>query len=214
MSSPAVGIEDRQTIREAEQLMNRYGLRPLPSSGRGRAIASAIWNARRLPGYSPRTGRHAGFRIHAAHHPDGPAGRPSPTPHEDHRGRAPAAGSVVEKNEVIGVVTRTDLINMFVEDPSGVPIPVNTSARERNLAKLLSTRLPQPMLHMLHRAGELGDRLRVSVYAVGGFVRDIMLSRPAVEFDDVDLVVEGDGIAFARALAQELEAASASTGPS
>ncbi|MFQ9865863.1 MAG: hypothetical protein ACLRWP_01405 [Bilophila wadsworthia] len=89
-------------------------------------------------------------------------------------------------------------------DPSGVPIPVNTSARERNLAKLLSTRLPQPMLHMLHRAGELGDRLQVSVYAVGGFVRDIMLSRPAVEFDDVDLVVEGDGIAFARALAQEL----------
>ena len=60
------------------------------------------------------------------------------------------------------------------------------------------------MLHMLHRAGELGDRLQVSVYAVGGFVRDIMLSRPAVEFDDVDLVVEGDGIAFARALAQEL----------
>ncbi|MFQ8737226.1 MAG: CBS domain-containing protein [Bilophila wadsworthia] len=88
---------------------------------------------------------------------------------------------VVEKNEVIGVVTRTDLINMFVEDPSGVPIPVNTSARERNLAKLLSTRLPQPMLHMLHRAGELGDRLQVSVYAVGGFVRDIMLSRLAVE---------------------------------
>lgn len=60
------------------------------------------------------------------------------------------------------------------------------------------------MLHMLHRAGELGDRLQVSVYAVGGFVRDIMLSRPAVEFDDVDLVVEGDGIAFAKALAQEL----------
>ena len=35
-------------------------------------------------------------------------------------------------------------------------------------------------------------------------MRDIMLSRPAIEFDDVDLVVEGDGIAFARALAQEL----------
>lgn len=101
---------------------------------------------------------------------------------------------VVEKNEVIGVVTRTDLINMFVEDPSGVPIPVNTSARERNLAKLLSTRLPQPMLHMLHRAGELGDRLQVSVYAVGGFVRDIMLQPPRRgSSDDVDLVVEGDG---------------------
>ncbi|MFQ8737227.1 MAG: hypothetical protein ACLSAH_15555 [Bilophila wadsworthia] len=30
MSSPAVGIEDRQTIREAEQLMNRYGLKAAP----------------------------------------------------------------------------------------------------------------------------------------------------------------------------------------
>lgn len=121
---------------------------------------------------------------------------------------------VVEKNEVIGVVTRTDLINMFVEDPSGVPIPVNTSARERNLAKLLSTRLPQPMLHMLHRAGELGDRLQVSVYAVGGFVRDIMLSRPAVEFDDVDLVVEATASPLPGRWRRNLEAASASTGPS
>lgn len=49
MSSPAVGIEDRQTIREAEQLMNRYGLKAAPVFRRGRAIASAIWNARRLP---------------------------------------------------------------------------------------------------------------------------------------------------------------------
>ena len=205
MSSPAVGIEDRQTIREAEQLMNRYGLKAAPVFRAGtrhcigymecqtasKAIAHELGDMP-VSEYMQRTILTVP--------PDAPLQRLMKIIVGAHQRLVP----VVEKNEVIGVVTRTDLINMFVEDPSGVPIPVNTSARERNLAKLLSTRLPQPMLHMLHRAGELGDRLQVSVYAVGGFVRDIMLSRPAVEFDDVDLVVEGDGIAFARALAQEL----------
>ena len=205
MSSPAVGIEDRQTIREAEQLMNRYGLKAAPVFRAGtrhcigymecqtasKAIAHELGDMP-VSEYMQRTILTVP--------PDAPLQRLMKIIVGAHQRLVP----VVEKNEVIGVVTRTDLINMFVEDPSGVPIPVNTSARERNLAKLLSTRLPQPMLHMLHRAGELGDRLQVSVYAVGGFVRDIMLSRPAVEFDDVDLVVEGDGIAFAKALAQEL----------
>ena len=205
MSSPAVGIEDRQTIREAEQIMNRYGLKAAPVFRAGtrhcigymecqtasKAIAHELGDMP-VSEYMQRTILTVP--------PDAPLQRLMKIIVGAHQRLVP----VVEKNEVIGVVTRTDLINMFVEDPSGVPIPVNTSARERNLAKLLSTRLPQPMLRMLHRAGELGDRLQVSVYAVGGFVRDIMLSRPAVEFDDVDLVVEGDGIAFAKALAQEL----------
>src|SRR6185312_1060567 len=39
------------------------------------------------------------------------------------------------------------------------------------------------------------------VYLVGGTVRDLLLGEPGF---DVDLAVEGDGQAFARALAQEL----------
>ncbi len=205
MSAPAVGIEDRQTIREAETIMNRYGLKAAPVFRTGtrhcigymecqiaaRAIAHELGDMP-VSEYMQRTILTVP--------PDAPLQRLMKIIVGAHQRLVP----VVENNEVIGVVTRTDLINMFVEDPSGVPIPANASARERNLAKLLSTRLPQPMLHMLRKAGELGDRLHVSVYAVGGFVRDIMLSRPAIEFDDVDLVVEGDGIAFARALAQEL----------
>src|SRR6185295_10740104 len=46
----------------------------------------------------------------------------------------------------------------------------------------------------------LAKRTSVSVYAVGGFVRDLLLGRPNV---DIDLVVEGDAIAFARAFAKE-----------
>ena len=205
MSSPAVGIEDRQSIREAEQIMNRYGLKAAPVFRTGtrhcigymecqiasKAISHELGDMP-VSEYMQRTVLTVP--------PDAPLQRLMKIIVGAHQRLVP----VVEKNEVVGVVTRTDLVNMFVEDPSGVPIPVNTSGRERNLAKLLSTRLPQPMLRMLHTAGELADSLHVNVYAVGGFVRDIMLSRPAVEFDDVDLVVESDGIAFAKELAKKL----------
>ncbi len=50
-------------------------------------------------------------------------------------------------------------------------------------------------------AGAMGERLGSSVWAVGGFVRDVLLRRESV---DLDLVVEGDGPAFARRLAGEI----------
>ena len=158
MSAPAVGIEDRQTIREAETIMNRYGLKAAPVFRTGtRHCIGYMECQNRGPGHRPRAWGHARLRIHAAHHPDRAAGRSLQRLMKIIVGAHQRLVPVVENNEVIGVVTRTDLINMFVEDPSGVPIPANASARERNLAKLLSTRLPQPMLHMLRKAGELGE---------------------------------------------------------
>lgn len=51
---------------------------------------------------------------------------------------------------------------------------------------------------VLESVPEIAEAENVSVYLVGGMVRDLFLRRPN---EDVDLVVEGDGIAFARALA-------------
>jgi tRNA nucleotidyltransferase (CCA-adding enzyme) len=56
-------------------------------------------------------------------------------------------------------------------------------------------------LALLRLAGRLGEGMGAPAYAVGGFVRDLLLGRPA---PDLDLVVEGDGIAFARRLAEEI----------
>lgn len=104
--------------------------------------------------------------------------------------------------EVVGVITRTDLINILVEEPARVPESLlPESRRERNIRSLLHERLPDTHFRLLQLAGQLGDRLGVPVYAVGGFVRDILLGRPNL---DLDVVVEGDGIAFARTLAHEL----------
>lgn len=54
---------------------------------------------------------------------------------------------------------------------------------------------------ILRKAGLLGDEKQVQVYVVGGFVRDLFMGRPLTE---IDLMVVGDGIAFARSLARRL----------
>ena len=59
-------------------------------------------------------------------------------------------------------------------------------------------RLPQEHLSLLRDLGNLADEGRVALYLVGGVVRDLLLKR---ENWDLDLTVEGDGIAFARLVA-------------
>jgi tRNA nucleotidyltransferase (CCA-adding enzyme) len=62
-------------------------------------------------------------------------------------------------------------------------------------------RTGEARLALLRLAGRLGEGMGAPAFAVGGFVRDLLLGRPA---PDLDLVVEGDGIAFARRLAAEV----------
>ena len=58
----------------------------------------------------------------------------------------------------------------------------------------MKERFPERVQNLLVEFGKVGDELGYSVYAVGGFVRDLLLR---VENFDVDIVVEGDGIRLA-----------------
>ncbi len=82
----------------------------------------------------------------------------------------------------------------------GVTMPVS---RRGNLGATLRKRLPRRVVRLLRDAGELADRLDMSAYVVGGFVRDLLRGLPNL---DLDLVVEGDGLKFARTLAEGLHA--------
>ena len=64
-------------------------------------------------------------------------------------------------------------------------------------------RLPQERLSLLRDLGNLADEDGVSLYLVGGVVRDLLLKRKDW---DLDLAVEGDGIAFARLVADRYRA--------
>src|SRR6266511_3626299 len=78
----------------------------------------------------------------------------------------------------------------------GAPAPRRPAARTAT-----ESRSGEARLWLLRVAGKVGEGLGTPVFAVGGFVRDLLLEIPA---PDVDLLVEGDGVAFARQLCEEL----------
>lgn len=55
---------------------------------------------------------------------------------------------------------------------------------------------------LIKRLGEIADKYSFEVYAVGGYVRDRILSR---ERKEIDLLVVGDGVEFARIVSKELK---------
>jgi len=100
---------------------------------------------------------------------------------------------VVQDGRVLGIVTRTDLIKLW----SAPPRP----SRQAQIADLLGQTLPGPLIELLLAARDQANDLGYSLYVVGGFVRDLLLGHPTL---DLDLVVEGDAIALARQLAEQL----------
>ncbi len=60
--------------------------------------------------------------------------------------------------------------------------------------------LPGEALALVREAGALAAARRVELYLVGGVVRDLLLGRSS---SDLDLVVEGDAIGLAEALAEQ-----------
>lgn len=71
------------------------------------------------------------------------------------------------------------------------------------LRPALLERLPVRIVGLLREIGALGDQRGCHVYVVGGVVRDLLLGHVTL---DLDLAVEGDGIAFARAVADRYRA--------
>jgi tRNA nucleotidyltransferase (CCA-adding enzyme) len=68
-----------------------------------------------------------------------------------------------------------------------------------NIASEIKTRIPRESLDLVKVAGVLASDQGLSLYLVGGTVRDILLGRPNL---DLDLVVEGDAPSLARRLAK------------
>ncbi len=94
--------------------------------------------------------------------------------------------------EIIGIVTRTDLIKILTPDVNGNEI--------NNILNRLEARLSSSRLALLKATTEIAQKHHQAVYIVGGFVRDLLLDRPS---QDYDLVIEGDAIALGHALVKE-----------
>ncbi len=107
---------------------------------------------------------------------------------------------VIDQGWIQGVITRTDLLSYLVQHNKAVKesehlISQRQNARKRQVGNMLDQRLDRHTLELLKDIGMAGDEMGLGTYVVGGFVRDLMLGRP---IDDIDIVVEGNGIAFAK----------------
>ena len=113
---------------------------------------------------------------------------------------------VMDQGEIKGVITRTDLLNYLVQHDKAVKrtdqlVFKKQSARKRRIENIMTQRLDDRTMDLLKSIGAAGDELGIHLYVVGGFVRDLLLQR---KVEDIDIVVEGDGIAFARYVAEKL----------
>lgn len=112
---------------------------------------------------------------------------------------------VMENDKIEGVITRTDLLNILVRQTNHTlgnfrdPHRESIQPRTRNIIKFMKERLSNRLLEMLETIGEAARDTGVSAYVVGGFVRDLFLFR---KNEDVDIVIEGDGVTFAKAYAK------------
>ncbi|GBE15810.1 multifunctional CCA protein [bacterium BMS3Abin14] len=117
---------------------------------------------------------------------------------------------VMDERKIIGVITRTDLLEAMHEDFKRTRayedfkgIEAAGTERARNIRELMKETLSERTLNVLVVAGEVSESMGFRAYLVGGLVRDIILRN---KNQDVDLVVEGDGIEFGHRLASRLKA--------
>ncbi len=100
---------------------------------------------------------------------------------------------VVDEGDIIGVVTRTDLITMW-----GTPSP---PSHRLQMASRLERALSNPVLALVRRISRTAQAMGFVPYFVGGLVRDLLLGQPIF---DLDMVIEGNAIPLAERLADEL----------
>lgn len=114
-----------------------------------------------------------------------------------------------------GIVTRTDLMRFLGKRSPGVtgkkqpgdvfikPAGADNLESIEDLTPLINKVLSPRLQRLLLLIGQRADKDGVSVYLVGGVVRDLLMGRGIPE--DLDLVVIPDAISFARTLNRNLQ---------
>jgi len=101
---------------------------------------------------------------------------------------------VFREEKLIGVISSLDIFKALNRGFSPFP--------EENVKELLQKRVPPKIMRILFEAGKIASEMRFPIFIVGGFVRDLILGNENL---DIDLVVEGDGIGYAKKLAKRLK---------
>ncbi|GKT07473.1 CBS domain-containing protein [Desulforhabdus sp. TSK] len=204
MSSPVTFVEADATITEAEQIMVRYNINSMPVMEKG-VIVGLITRQVLEKAIFHKLSEHAVRELMSS---DFMTVSPQATLLEiqtclvEHQQRILP---VLEDGKVVGVITRRDLLNFLVRDHSNKPQTLGEALnpaqwpKRKSINSVVMEQLPHEIVKVLRDMGRLADQFHFKIYAIGGFVRDLLLRRPNL---DIDIVVEGDGIEFAKAFAE------------
>jgi tRNA nucleotidyltransferase (CCA-adding enzyme) len=114
---------------------------------------------------------------------------------------------VTKDGKLIGAITRTDLLRVLEDEIAKKVLGKlefhDMYTKRKNVKKLMEERIDRTTFARLVEIGDLADQMSYHAFLVGGFVRDLLLRN---ETYDIDIVVEGDGIAFAEAIARKFDA--------
>jgi len=193
MTSPVKMIPPDTKIEEAGRLMYRYGHSGYPVVEDDHLIG--IITRRDLDKANHHGLGHAPIKAYMSRNPV--TIKPETTIEEMQKliidnniGRLP----VMEDGQPVGIVTRTNIIEVLHSQKlsDGLRQP-----EVKNLKNEMKRQLPARTYAMLDDISRTAERADVPVYLIGGIVRDLFLERPN---EDIDIVVEGNGIDFANHL--------------
>ena len=112
---------------------------------------------------------------------------------------------VFKNKRLIGMIGRLDIARVVHKDlitKKGIKRGKRKLAQPvKNISSKMKKALPARVFKILKLIGALAGKRKEQVFAVGGFARDILLG---VKNFDVDIVLEGEGLSFAKELADRL----------
>jgi tRNA nucleotidyltransferase (CCA-adding enzyme) len=202
MSFPVKWVSPEVTLEGAELLLNRYSINALPVITDGKLVGL-------ITRQTVEKGIYHGLRNHPAKDymtteiatvpPDATLAEIREKLVINKQRLLP----VVEEGLVLGVISRTDLLHLLIaaEEETQWTQPLRT----KNILALMRERLPRNILEILQQVGQAAEELGYTAYTVGGFVRDLFLRHENL---DIDIVIEGDAIVFARRFASRYGARS------
>jgi len=207
MTSPVVTIQWNNTIKEAAETMTKYGVNVLPILRDGKyagLISREIAEKALFHGFKKNKCIEFSTSDAVTVGRDAPIRDIEAIMIEQNQRFMP----VLEGADIIGAITRTDLLRVIYEDFLRKRRLDKEDTRERspsgrNLSAWLRERFPDEVYRILVLAGSVAEEMGANAYLVGGSVRDLLLGQENL---DIDLVIEGDGIRFAKELAERLQA--------
>ncbi len=198
MSSPVKTVTPDEKLKQTKEIMAKFNINVLP-----------VMDGRRLVGLISRqdVGRATYYGLEEHHvrefmttdfsivDTETPLSKVQEIIIEENQRFLP----VLKDGKLAGCITRTDILRVLHYDRKREEAPLGKTVHRKSLKGVMRGRLPGWLLCILEKAGTLADEMGINAYLVGGFVRDLVMGRENL---DIDIVVEGDGIAFAEGLAE------------